>query len=89
LAGGTKLWLRRDVADAIARRGRGCWLPLQREDVRRAVEDHRYATTDLPADRTSFAGPGIVLALDEAGPTGVDLCRTPAGATYREGRTGK
>ena len=78
-AGGTKLWLRRDVADGMARRGRGCWLPLEREDVRRVVQDHRYATTDLPDDRASFARSGIVLALDEAEPDGVNLCRTPVG----------
>jgi hypothetical protein len=80
--GGTKLWLRRDVADGIARRGRGCWVPLSREDLRQAVQEHRYRGTDLPGDRASFARSGVVLALDEAEPNGVDFCRAPAGRAY-------
>jgi hypothetical protein len=77
-AGGTKLWIRSDVAKSIERAGRGCWLPLQREDVKRAVQDHRYAEADLPYDRTSFERPGVVFALDQTEPRGVNLCRTPA-----------
>ena len=30
-AGGTKLWIRTDLAEGIERAGRGCWLPLQRK----------------------------------------------------------
>jgi hypothetical protein len=80
-AGGTKLWIRADVAQGIERSGRGCWLPLQREDVRRAVQDHRYAEADLPDDRTSFERPGVVFALDQTEPNGVNLCRKPARTT--------
>ena len=71
-AGRTKVWIRRDLAERIERTGRGCWLPLQREDLTRAVQDHRYAKTDLPDDRTSFERQGGVLALSEpaAGCTG-------------------
>lgn len=77
-AGGTKLWVRRDVAQAIARAGRGCSLPLARQDVKRAVDAHRYASTDLPDDRASFARQGLVLVLDQTAPDGVNLCRPPA-----------
>jgi hypothetical protein len=73
-AGGTRLWLRRDVAQVIERSGRGCWLPLARRDVQQAVENDRYARFDLPDDRTSFERPGIVFALDQAEPSGVNLC---------------
>jgi hypothetical protein len=81
-AGGTRLWLRRDVAQEIERRGRGCWLPLAREDVKRAVENDRYARFDLPDDRTSFERPGVVFALNQAEPSGVNLCPKPAATTY-------
>jgi hypothetical protein len=74
-ADGTKLWIRRDLAEAIARRGRGCRVPLQRDDVRRAVQGHHYAHDELPADRTSFERPGVVFALAGAVPDGLDLCR--------------
>jgi hypothetical protein len=73
-AGGTKLWIRRDVAEAIARRGRGCWVPTERDDVTRAVQSHHYAHDELPADRTTFERPGVVFALAGADPDGVDLC---------------
>lgn len=76
-AGRTKLWVRRDVAAEIARKRRGCWLSLEREDVRLAVQDHRYRRTDLPYDRTSFERPGVVFALHEPEPNGVDFCRKP------------
>ena len=74
-AGATKLWIRRDLADGIERRRRGCWLSLQRQDVKRAVQDHRYARTDLPDDRTSFERTGLVFALDQAEANGMNLCR--------------
>ena len=80
--GGTKLWIRTDVADGVERAGRGCWLPLQRQDVKRAVQDHRYATTDLPYDRSSFERPGVVFALNQPEPNGVNLCGRPAGTAY-------
>jgi hypothetical protein len=61
---GTKLWVRRDVAQAIESKGRGCWLAADREDVRAALRSHRYANHDLPADRSAFARSPAVLALD-------------------------
>jgi hypothetical protein len=81
-AGGTKLWVRRDVAETIARRGRGCSIPLARPDLKRAVEAHRYASTDLPGDRASFGRPGLVLVLDETEPGGANLCRPSATGAY-------
>ncbi len=81
-AGATRLWLRREVAQEIERRGRGCWLPLARQDVQRAVQHDRYARFDLPDDRTSFERPGVVFALDQAEPSGVNLCPKPAATTY-------
>jgi len=63
-AGGTKLWLRRDVAQAIEGKGRGCRLPTQGEDVREALRTHRYANHDVPDDRTAFEAPGVVFTLD-------------------------
>jgi len=47
--------------------------------VKRAVQDHRYAKTDLPADRTSFERPGVVFALDQAEPDGVHFCGLDTG----------
>jgi hypothetical protein len=76
-AGATKLWIRDDLAAIIASRGRGCRLSMRREDVQRAVQDHRYAKTDLPYDRVSFERPGVVLFLDEPDSNGVNLCRKP------------
>jgi hypothetical protein len=81
-AGGTKLWIRNDLADAIARRGHGCWLSLELADVKRVVEDDRYAKTELPYDRVSFARRGVVFALDEADPNGMNLCRGPRPTGY-------
>lgn len=74
--GRTKLWLRRNVADAIEHNGRGCWLAVNREDLQEALRTHRYAGHDLPEDRRSFEAPGIVLVLNEgdADPSAGNLC---------------
>jgi hypothetical protein len=79
-AGGTKLWLRRDVAAAIERKGRGCRLAIDRPELARALATHRYADHDLPTDREAFARPGVVFAL-----TTENLCRGP---TLPEGQGG-
>jgi hypothetical protein len=42
------------------------------------MQDHRYAKTDLPNDRTSFERPGVVLALDQPERNGVNFCQKPA-----------
>jgi hypothetical protein len=73
-AGGTRLWVRRDIGDRIARGGRGCWLPQEREDVRRALQADHGARFELPGDRASFQAPGIVLLLAHDDPDGVNLC---------------
>lgn len=78
-AGGTRLWLRRDVADTIEREGRGCQLPADRADLRQMLDTHRYANHDLPADRTAFASAGMVLVLDEDGGTTNRPCATGQG----------
>jgi len=77
-AGATKVWIRRELAERIERSGRGCWVPAKREDLKRAMQDHRYAKTDLPNDRTSFERPGVVLALDHPERNGVNFCQEPA-----------
>jgi hypothetical protein len=74
-AGSTRLWVRRDVGERIARAGRGCWVPSRREDVRRALRTDRYARFELPADRRTFDAAGVVLALNAAEPEGPNLCR--------------
>ena len=74
-AGGTKLWLRRDVADAIERQGRGCRVPVGRADVQAALRANRYAGRDLPEDQRSFEAPGTVLALDQGDPFAATLCK--------------
>jgi hypothetical protein len=74
-AGGTKLWIRLDVAKAIEGKGRGCWLAADRHDVQEALRTHRYAKHDLPQDRTVFASHGAVFALDEVDPAGTNLCK--------------
>ncbi len=74
-AGGTKLWLRGDVAEAIERHGRGCRVPEGRGDVREALRTHRFAWADLPVDRTSFEAPGTVLALNQGDPLAETLCK--------------
>jgi hypothetical protein len=73
-AGGTKLWLRRDVAQAIASKGRGCWPAIGREDVQRALRAHRYADHDLPDDRRAFESSGILFALNQADPISGNFC---------------
>lgn len=74
-ASGTKLWVRRDVGERIVRAGRGCWVPLRRDDVRRATQIDRYARFELPEDRQRFETPGVILALDETELGGANLCR--------------
>lgn len=76
-AGATKLWIHRDLVTIILSRGRGCSLSVERPDVKRALEDHRYAKTDLPDDRTNFRRDGAVLFLDEPDSNGVNPCRKP------------
>ena len=73
--GGTKLWLRRDVASAIERNGRGCWLPVDRKDIQAALRTNRYAGRDLPEDRRSFEAPGLVLVLNQGDPFAETLCK--------------
>jgi hypothetical protein len=66
-ADGTRLWLRRDVERRIERSRRGCWMSQQREGLKQALTDHRYASTDVPYDRTSFERQGAVFTLDGCG----------------------
>ena len=73
-AGGTKLWLRRDVAGAIESKGRGCRVAVDRGDVQEALRTHRYADHDLPEDRSSFERPGVILALEQADANAGNLC---------------
>jgi hypothetical protein len=74
-AGGTKLWLRRDVADAIERHGRGCRVPVGRADVQQKLRANRYAGRDLPEDGSSFEASGVILALSERDSAGETLCK--------------
>ena len=74
-AGGTKLWVRRDVAKAIESKGRGCRLAADRGDLEKALSTHRYAGHDLPEDRRAFERPGVVFALNQADPTTENLCQ--------------
>lgn len=62
----TKLWIRRDVADLIERRRRGCWLAGDRPDLREPLRTHRYAAHEAPEDRSAFDRPGRVFVLAEA-----------------------
>jgi hypothetical protein len=71
--GGTKFWLRRELAGTIEAQGRGCWLPADREDVQRALRAHRYRNQDLAADRRAFEQPWLVLSLKKDA-TGWGLC---------------
>jgi hypothetical protein len=73
--GGTKLWLRRDLAEAIVRNGRGCRLPAGRGDLRAALDAHRYAGRDLPEDQSRFDASGTVLVLGEGDPLADALCK--------------
>jgi len=73
--GGTKIWLRRDVAGAIEQAGRGCRLPIAAEPVQSALRAHRYADHDLPADRLAFERPGVVLMLNRVEATGSNPCQ--------------
>lgn len=72
---GTKLWLRRDVAESIERGGRGCRVSVDRPDVRTLLHTDRYASTELPEDQAAFDAAGVVLALDQPEPNGASLCR--------------
>ena len=71
--GGTKLWLRHDVAQSIEDKGHGCWLPADRSDVQQALRAHRYRNHDLGADRRAFERPWLILAL-KADSTEASLC---------------
>ena len=73
--GRTKLWLRRDLADAIERHGRGCWVAAGRGDLREALRTNRDAWTELPEDRKSFEARGSVLALNQGDPFAETVCR--------------
>lgn len=73
--GETKLWLRRDVAEAIERNGRGCKVPVNRKDIQEALEAHRYAGRDLPEDRDSFEASGTVVALNQGDPFAETVCK--------------
>jgi MFS family permease len=74
-AGGTKLWLRRDVAEAIESKGRGCRLPADNDELKQALDKHRYANHDTPDDRKAFTRPGVVFALNQADAAMANLCR--------------
>ena len=83
--GGTKFWIRRDVAKSIEGKGRGCRLAANREDIHQALRSHRYASHDLPEDRRAFEAPGVVFALNEADPTVGNLCEPgPESRTLRQ-----
>ena len=73
--GKTKLWLRRDLADAIERQRRGCWVAAGRGDLREALRTNRDAWTELPVDRKSFEAAGRVLALNQGDPFAETVCR--------------
>lgn len=74
-AGGTKLWIRRDVAEAIESKGRGCRLAVDGGAVQKALSTHRYAAHDSPEDKRNFASFGVVFALNQADPTMENLCK--------------
>ncbi len=73
--GGTKLWLRRDVAEVIERNGRGCRVPVNRKDVQETLRADRYAGRDLPEDRSSFEASGTVLALSQGDAFAETVCK--------------
>ncbi|MGD0837620.1 MAG: hypothetical protein ABSB49_13340 [Polyangia bacterium] len=74
-AGGTKLWIRRDVAWTIESRGRGCLLPANTDELQKALSKHRYYDHDTTDDRRAFDDPGVVFALNEADATMANLCQ--------------
>jgi len=74
-AGGTKLWIRRDVARAIESKGGGCLLPAARGELQKALSAHRYAEHDLLDDRRAFDRPGVVFTLNQADATMANLCK--------------
>jgi hypothetical protein len=74
-AGGTKLWIRRDVAWAIRSKGRGCLLRADRDGLQEALGRHRYSDHDTPDDRRAFDHPGVVFALNQADATMANLCK--------------
>ena len=86
--GRTKLWLRRDVGEAIERNGRGCRVAVGRGDIQAALRAHRFAWTDLPEDRKSFEAPGTVVALNQGDGFAETLCIASSLAAAVE-RTGK
>jgi hypothetical protein len=71
----TKLWIRRDVADAIERNGQGCRVLAGRADLREALRTHRYADHDSPEDRRSFELPGTVFVLASGDASAGSLCK--------------
>jgi hypothetical protein len=73
--GGTKLWLRRDVAASIERNGRGCRVPADRKDIQEALHTDRYAGRDLPEDRSNFEASGTVFALGQGDPFAESVCK--------------
>jgi hypothetical protein len=70
--GGTKLWIRRDIAKKIESNGRGRLVPADTAELREALQVHRYADHDIPDDRTAFVRPGVVLVLRQANPVTAD-----------------
>jgi hypothetical protein len=74
-AGRTKLWIRRDIAQAIESKGRGCRLAVDGRDLQKALSTHRYAGHDSPEDRKDFESAGVVFALNQGDPTMMNLCQ--------------
>jgi hypothetical protein len=72
--GGTRLWLRRDLVEAIESKGRGCWLAVDRPDVRAVLGAHRYRDHQWPEDGRAFEKAGVVFAMPQADPTTAKLC---------------
>jgi hypothetical protein len=66
-AGRTRLWLRRDVANAIVSRREGSEVDLRGNlKLRDALSAHRYAHDgEPPADREAFEAQGAILLLHE------------------------
>jgi hypothetical protein len=74
-AGGTKLWIRRDVVQAIESKGQGCLLTADRDELQEALSKHRYSDHDTPDDRRAFDHPGVVFTLNQADATMANLCK--------------